>query len=190
MTFSAEWGGTDKQVAQNLATAQPRVLQALLQTMNAQMISLESYIKTTKLEGDPLKHRSGHLEASVQAVPATIDGDAVEGGVEGGGGLAPYGIVQELGGTFIIPEHTRRMALEAGGGRTRLLTKAGLTSSSKKINFVRTDIVVREHEAHYPERSFMRSSIDEQGPTILKALQEAAAAALAEQIGVGDASNS
>ena len=183
MTFLATWGGTDKQVVQNLATAQPRVLQALLQAMNEQMIALESYIKATKLEGDPLKHRSGHLEASVQAIPATIEGDVVEGGVEGGGGLAPYGIVQELGGTFLIPEYTRRMALEAGGGRTRLLTKAGLTSTRKQINFVRTDIVVHAHEATYPERSFMRAIVDERGPTILQALQTAAAAALVTEIG-------
>lgn len=187
--ITAEWGNTDQQVAQNLANAQPRVLQALLQAMNEQMIATASYIQTSKLEGDPLKHRTGHLEASVQAVPAVIEGDVVEGGVQGGGGLAPYGIVQELGGTFIIPEHTRRMALEAGGGRIKLLTKGGLPSNRKQINFVRTDIVVREHEATYPERSFMRAGLDERGPMILKALQDAVADALIAQIGASGASN-
>lgn len=180
------WSGTDRRAVANLVTATPRVLQALKARMDIEMQSLESFIRAEKLEGDPLRHRSGHLQSSVQAGESTITNGIVEGHIQGGGGLAPYGIVHERGGVFTIPEHTRRMALSASGGRVRLLTKAGLTSTRKQINFVRTDIVVREHEAEYPMRSFMRSSWEEQQPGILARLRTAAATAMQEAINAGN----
>lgn len=176
--ISADFGTTGQRVAENFSTAQPRVLQALLTTMDAQMLSLESYIRATKLEGDPLHHRSGELESSVNAGKSVIEGDSVIGTVTGGGGLAPYGIVHEYGGVFTVHEYTRRMAFNSSGGKIKLLTKRGLVSTRKAISFVRTDIVVSEHDVEYPERSFMRAGFEEKQASILSALQEAAARAL------------
>lgn len=66
----------------------------------------------------------------------------------------------------------------------RLLTKGGLTSQRRQINFVRTDIVVHAHPATYPQRSFMRAGLDEQSANILENLQTAYAAAILEAYGV------
>jgi hypothetical protein len=183
--ISADFGGGDQRIVARLSSLISPVLDAMVNAMDAQMISLEGYIRANKLEGNPLQHRSGRLQSSVNYVPATIvDDTTVEGSVNGGGGLAPYGIVHEEGGTFQIPEYTRRSARSASGGVVRLLTKGGLTSQRRQINFVRTDIVVHAHPATYPQRSFMRAGLDEQSANILENLQTAYAAAILEAYGV------
>ena len=86
--ISADFGGGDQRIVARLGSLISPVLDAMVNAMDAQMISLEGYIRANKLEGNPLQHRSGRLQSSVNYVPATIvDDTTVEGSVNGGGGL-------------------------------------------------------------------------------------------------------
>lgn len=170
--FELNFGSTDERVEAKLKSVGPRLLRELLPAMNAQMLALESYVKTRKLEGDPLHHRTGKLQSSVQALPAVVDAGVIAGGVYQAQAVAPYGIVHEYGGTFEIPEHTRRIGFDARGRRVKLLTRHGLVSQRKQIASVGEGIV-RAHTATFPERSFMRSSLLENADKILEAMEQA-----------------
>lgn len=97
-------------------------------------VRLQNYIVTQKLRGPVLHYRTGNLARSVtQRVEQ--QGNQISAIVQAGG-LAPYAGVHEYGGTFTIPEHM---------SASRLGTK----------------FLVRQHTATYPERSYMRTSLEE-----------------------------
>ena len=98
-------------------------------------IGLQAYIKTQKLQGQVLAHRSGKLTRSIEQ--QVVDQGRTFTAVVQAGSLAPYGAIHEYGGTFQIPEHM---------SHSRLSQKTW---------------TVRSHTATFPERSFMRSSLKE-----------------------------
>lgn len=180
--FYLDFSGTDERLKEKLLATHPRVLAQLLPAMNAQMLALESYIRGSKLEGQVLHHRTGKLEGSVNVDPSRVEGETVVGSVTQNTAIAPYGPVHEYGGTFTVREHTRRFALSEGGRRIKLLNKSGLVSQRKAIASVGEGIV-REHEATYPERSFMRSSKTEKSDEIVEALRVEFVRVLTEEAG-------
>jgi len=139
-------------LAVQLRTASRRLHDSLRVAMARIAIGLQSYIMTQKLEGQVLHHRSGKLVRSIQQ-HLEENGNTISAVVQAGT-LAPYAVVHEWGGTFLIPAHLSHSAQ----GR---------------------EYWVREHTATYPERSFMRSSLREYRDPALReiraAIQEAVA---------------
>jgi hypothetical protein len=137
--------------------------------MNQEMVMLQGYIQSSKLQTNPLHHRTGKLQSSIRYIPAVVEGNSVVGSVEGGGGVAPYGVVQEYGGTFSVRGYMRRTAFNTRGEQVKLLTKHGLTSTRSSIASVDLG-TVRPHTITFPERSFMRVSLAEKEAEIVAGL--------------------
>lgn len=171
VTFS----GTDKRLEASLRAKGPNALKALVLKMNALMIRLQAKIVGEKLQGQVLHHRSGKLSNSVRVIPARVDGTKLIGEVQGAGGPAWYGVLDEFGGTFEVPAHTRRTGFNAKGEIVRLLTHAGRVRSSVAKT---SETTVRAYSITFPERSFMRSSQSEMDSAINAELREAAAEGL------------
>lgn len=114
-------------------------------------VRLQQYIVHQKLSGDPLHRHSGKLASSViQRVETS--GSQIKAIVQAGS-LAPYAGVHEYGGTFSIPEH------------------ASVSRLGKAFT-------VRAHSATYPERSFMRTSLEENVEMYLQEVSSALGEAL------------
>ncbi len=107
------------------------------------LIYLQSYIRERKLHGDPLKshHGAAGLSGNVAYTEPQLQGDSIIG-TEGTNKI--YGPVHEFGGTFTIREHIRRVSQVFG----RQLSEP-------------IEVLVRQHKATYPERSYLRSSLKE-----------------------------
>jgi phage gpG-like protein len=105
-----------------------------------------------KLSGEVLNIRSGKLfRSATSRVEET--GDSISAIVEAGA-LAPYGRVHEYGWSGTIPEHMSASRL----GKAFL---------------------VKAHEAKFPERSFMRTSLQENEAAILQILNDLVTKAVA-----------
>ena len=116
-----------------------------------------------------LHHRTGKLIQSIRALPAEASSGGVSLTVQGGGGPAFYGKYHEFGGTFLIPEHVRRIGFNAKGKRTRLLTIGGTGRVRRGVDKVEAG-TVKAHNVTYPMRSFMRSSLGEMRGAIIQAV--------------------
>lgn len=114
--------------------------------------ALAAYIKNEKLSGQVLNRISGKLAGSV-GYRVTQNGGDFSLEVYAGGDEAPYGIVHELGGTFQIPAH--------------------LSASRLGKQFA-----VQAHSARYPQRSFMKTSLEENENAIAQQVQDAVQAAI------------
>ncbi len=171
------FNGSDQVVYDWLMTKRPRLLEAIRVELDAQDIALQGHIVGDKLQGQVLHHRSGKLGASIRVVSAVIEGNMVSGGVEGAGGPAWYGRVHEYGGTYSIAATTRRQGRGASGKVLRLLTRGGAVRSS--IRSISTK-PVKAHERTFPERSFMRSSLEDFRQQIIDAVQNKVTEVLAE----------
>ena len=152
------FNNSDQRVAESLRAKGPRILEAVRTKMDGLMIELQAKIVGEKLSGQVLNRRTGKLSNSIRALPADIEqnfqGDSVVGRVEGGGGPAFYGRVQEFGGTHsypIVPVNAKALAFMMGG---------------KQVFFMRV--------IHPPlqERSFMRSSLEESREDIFNSLKQ------------------
>lgn len=94
------FNGTDKRVIGYLTSLYPRIIPAVMNTIDIQNLILQQYIVTQKLSGQVLKHRTGKLAASVNVIPARMEGTQIVGNVIAAGGPAWYGKIHEYGGTF------------------------------------------------------------------------------------------
>jgi len=146
---------SDVRVAAALRAKAPQIVQAVLRKMNVFMLELQAKIVGEKLQGQVLQHRTGKLAGSIRAIPAVVEGEAIVGAVQGGGGPAFYGRVHEFGGTFNIPEYQRQIT---GGKKQDMLKRVAGT--------------VRAHTARFPERSFMRTSLEEMRERIFAGLTQ------------------
>lgn len=144
------FNGTDQQVAAMLRSKGPQIADALQEKMQALHIALANHIVADKLSGQVLKNRTGQLRRAINQ-QTVRDGDIITSSV-GVDPTAPYGKVQEYGGTFTIKEHMRR---------------------STKGNM----FPVMAHSATFPERSFLRSGYSDMKQQILDGLQEVVAEA-------------
>lgn len=132
--------------------ADRRVWAAIRRCMLRISIVLQQHVVERKLRGQVLQHRTGKLARSVNQ--RVVDsGNEIAAIVTGGGSTATYGYVHEFGGTFDIPEH---------------------------MSFSRTGkaFMVRAHQATYPEKSFMRSSLVDLRARFARDMNDAVAEAL------------
>lgn len=128
------------------------IIEALELQMNALMVKLQAHIVSDKLSGQVLHHRTGTLIASIITHPVVLSASAMVGMVTGASGPAWYGRVHEYGGSFVTSRKLKRpahMVRRKGGERV-------MTGSPYGI--------------HFPERSFMRSSLDDMRAEITEKL--------------------
>lgn len=123
----------------------------LQDSMASQMVRLADYIRASKLSGTPLNRRSGRLSRSISGSAAT-EGSKVIGTV-GSKGI-PYAHVHETGGAFEIPAHERVITMVFGRP------------------IVPKTIMVGSYTANYPQRAFLKPSLNEKHDNIISALRE------------------
>lgn len=112
------------------------------------VIQLQRYIVLNKLRsGTPLHQRSGNLIRNTNYTEPVNENGIISATV-GTSNLAPYGKVHEYGGQITIREQTR-------------VSKKG------------KEFTVRSHIANYPERSYLRSALQERQSQIVQAIQKA-----------------
>ena len=94
------------------------VLETLLMSrINALDAMLADRVREN-LSGEVLKVQTGRLLGTVTEVPASQDGDVIQGSVTAGGDDAPYGIFFEEGGLgpyLIVPRFANVLAFEMDG---------------------------------------------------------------------------
>ena len=182
--LTARFVGTER-VGQRVRDRGPRVVSSVTRTLREFMVSTQSYVKERKLErGTPLHRRTGKLSRSVHQ---RVDADEAKiVGTLSAGAEVPYAKVHEYGGDVWIPPHMRLNIVRVR--EVRASVSAGLRASAKSGEFLKTRaaggspiVFVRGYMAHYPERSFLRSSLAER----LDAFRFAIRAAAAEGINAG-----
>jgi phage gpG-like protein len=154
--FAVELEGLEATSAQ--LAAYPAVLAAALAAKASELAAaLAERVKTEKLAGGVLNARSGALQASIVA-DMLANGDGVQASV-GSNGDVKYAAIQEFGGRTgaheILPAKAEALAFVASGA----------------LRFARR---VEHPGSLIPERSYLRSSLDEMSDEIVSALAEAA----------------
>jgi hypothetical protein len=127
---------------------------ALTTRLNGLHLELQRRIQES-VQGPILQQRSGKLVRSIEMIPATVTGDAIEGTVQAGGGMAPYAIYQELGtrGPYkIVPINKQALAFMIAGQ-----------------SVVRRSVM---HPGLQP-RPFMSTGVEAMEPEIISGLQGA-----------------
>jgi phage gpG-like protein len=158
--FALELNGLEQANAR--FEAYPAALTAALDAKAAQLAAaLVDLIQNDKLSGGLLNTRSGALRDSIAAsISADADGFVASVGCDGD---VKYAAIQEYGGKTgaheILPVKARALAFVVGG-------------------FQRFARRVEHPGSLIPERSYLRSSLDDMRDEILDALAEAAADAL------------
>lgn len=125
-----------RQLENDLGIVRSRLLADLKETITKAAIDLSAHIKDQKLSGQVLNRRTGRLSRSINYQVADTDG-----GVEATVGTnVEYARIHEYGfkGTVNVKEHMRRMANGV---------KAVVRSHSRRVDL--------------PERSFLRSSLED-----------------------------
>lgn len=123
-----------------------RARESLVNAMKRQWFNLQAHVVSEKLSGQVLRRRTGNLASSINVggansatafteTPAEIVGQV--------GTKVIYGAIHENGGTVNVQAHTRTITQVFG----RPVTPA--------------EVFVRAHSATYPQRSFLRSSIQD-----------------------------
>jgi hypothetical protein len=115
--------------------------------MLREMIEVRDVVVGEKLSGQVLKNKTGTLRRS-QHESVTSDDNSIRGAVSTDPSASAYGYAHEYGGTFDVKAHLRK-------------------SSHNMQTWV------REHSITFPERSFLRSTLNEMAPNIVEGLQNA-----------------
>ncbi len=116
--------------------------------MLQEMIALRDVVVEEKLSGQVLKNKTGNLR-NAQHESVESDENSIRGFVSTDPSASAYGYVHEYGGTFDVKAYMRK------------------TSHSMQV-------WVRQHSVTFPERSFLRSTLNEMAPEIVEGLQNAA----------------
>lgn len=156
--------GTDKVVARFEAMSQ-KVRAALVLSMKRQWFNLQGYVVKSKLSGGVLRRVTGNLASSINvggAETATRFDEMPNEIVGSVGTRVVYGAVHEYGGSFNVKPHTRRVTQVFG----RPVTP--------------TEAFVRGHTVRFPERSFLRSSLQDMSSQIRADMERSVRAAMAE----------
>lgn len=151
MKFSAVMIGDDR-VMQRLNQLSPKTVLEVERSIGVLLVKLQSKVKDEKLSGQILKNKTGTLRRSVNR-NIVKTGKSIIGSV---GTNIVYGRVHELGGTITVREHLRMMVKAFG----------------RAVKNPR-QITVKSHQATYPERSFLRSSLREMESEIKGELKDA-----------------
>lgn len=124
----------------------PKARQALVDGMKVQWYALQRRIVTTKLSGQVLNRVTGNLASSINAGGPNTASEFLDSGNEIIGRVGTkvrYAAVHEYGGDVKVPAHERM-------GRP-----------------------VKAYTAHFKERSFLRSGLQDQGDQIRAAIANA-----------------
>ena len=140
-----------------------QVVKAVAKKVQALAVNLQHHIVADKLQGQVLKHRSGALGQSIQT-ETTTTGPTTTGEVFSAGDVK-YAAIHECGfhGVETVRQHVRTMAF----GREVAPFLCG--------PFTR--------QVDLPERSFMRSSLDDHAERIVAGIREAALAGAKQSLG-------
>jgi phage gpG-like protein len=135
------------------------VKERLREAITRSAIELTRYVKERKLSGQVLKNRTGTLRRKINyAIRETVSEISAAVGVK-----LSYAAVHEYGfdGVVSVKEHLR--TIKQAWGRPIAPTEVAVHAHSRHM--------------HLPERSFLRSSLRERGPSIREALSAAVVAA-------------
>lgn len=144
----------DERVVAHLGALSAGLRERMLRTMNAVGIDVQTYVVTQKLSGQVLNRRSGALSASInqkvrddgQTITAVIGSNLKKGG---------YNVLHEYGAyNAVVPLHERMQTMAWG----------------KRMKNPRL-VFVNAHVAHYPVRSYLRSSLRETAPRELERIE-------------------
>lgn len=137
-------------VAAKLAALPDKVRAGVRQAVQAGALRLLSKVQQ-KVSGDVLQVRSGALLNSLRETGLLDSGDRISGGITTDAALK-YARIQEYGGKIDVPEiapvNAHALAFEYAGRVVFAMKTAA-------------------HVVEIPERSYMRSSLDEVAPAIL-----------------------
>jgi len=183
--FTLSFGGSDGTTIEYIQEIKPRLILELVKTIDGQSTAMQARIVSQKLQGQVLHHRSGKLGASIRVIRATVDGDIISGGVEGAGGPAWYGVVQEKGGTRsyeIRPVNKQALAFIPTGaglslGAHRTLTRNLRVGKPGAVNaFADAGGVVVKKVIHppLPARPYMSTTLEEMRGQIYAAIEATA----------------
>ena len=157
MKLSGEVIGSS-QVVERIKSITPNVRTALQEKVQRLIIALQIHVVSDKLQGQVLNVRTGKLQRSVSQAMVPGRPDEIKGIVSAS---AKYAAAHEYGfhDTVNVKEHLRTIK-EAFG-----------KSLKEPVTFT-----VHTHTANMnrPERSFLRSALDDQRDSIVQGLQEAA----------------
>ena len=129
------------EAAAKFKTAKPRIQAKLEETMLRWAIRLMRHVKEDKLSGQVLKNRTGRLRRSINY---RVEGTGTSNMVTTVGTNVVYARPHEYGETVTVKAHLRMM------------TKAW----GRPVRNPR-QIMVKEHTVKYPERSFLRSALQD-----------------------------
>lgn len=158
MKISAQVVGEERLMS-NLGRFPESVKQSLIREVTKISIDLQRKVISQKLHGQVLQQRSGRLARSINQRVVQED-LKVTGSV---GTNVSYGRIHELGGTFKVAEHMRMMRQAFG----------------KPMKDPRM-VTVRAHTVTFPQRSFLKSSLDEMRGAIVSRLSAAAQTAASD----------
>lgn len=134
----------DSEFRAKLSAMRAIVHNKIVATMKRQMFMVAEYIRANKLSGQVLNRRSGDLSRATTG-QVVSDTETMVTGEVGTHGI-PYAPVHEFGGTF---ERTISQAF----GRP---------------------IIPREVTFHYPERSFIRTGVNDRKESVMAAFRQTA----------------
>ncbi len=131
-----------------------QVAAALRRAVEAEASKLTAYVKEQKLSGQALKTQTGALQRSIN-YQLQDEGGRIAATV--GTNLA-YAAIHEYGGS------TRAHVIEASQAKTLAFQMGGQDVFFKRVN---------HPGSHMPERSFLRSSLEENAGSIRAAIEQA-----------------
>jgi len=150
------WIVGDDAVIARLDAIPGSVAAAVRRAVEGQAIALTRYVKGSKLSGQVLRNRSGHLRASISYALMIAD----QGLTAQVGTNVAYAAIHEYGG------QTRAHVIEAKKAKALAFQMGGETIIRK---------LVHHPGSKMPERSFLRSSLRESRDRIIAAIERAVA---------------
>lgn len=134
----------ETEILANLTSVTPSIVRELTDAILLLSEELAAYIQNEKLSGQVLNEVTGDLKRSVHADPVLSSDSALIGSVVQDRDIAPYGFIHEYGGA--IP------------GRSGLMAWIGRSGENVVRRFARG--------FDLPEKSFMRSALEDFAPQI------------------------
>jgi phage gpG-like protein len=147
----------DSNLRLRLASMPENVRRALTRAVTVSAIDMQAKVMA-KLAGPVLNERTHHLHDSIHY---QVD-DSAAGVTATVGTNVVYARIHEHGGDVTVRAHMMKMTQEFG----RPITPR--------------EVLVRAHVAHYPKRSFLRSTLAENAAAIQRRLETAVRGAVGE----------
>lgn len=151
------------EVIEKLGALPEKVRVTAKSSLDMWALELAGYIKADKLSGSPLNWRSGSLSNSVYPTKADAAGSTISAGARAGLDV-PYAKIHEYGG--VIPAHV----VVARNAKALAFTVGGITRFAKSVQIPAINM---------PERSYMRSALQDKAPDGIAELRAAVKEAIA-----------